>query len=626
VTSMIRRALALRMSAPDSTIRLLKEAIAFSAQGRYPEGVIKALIPLGNTYSRIGKHQEALAVFQDAALRAIRNNQLKYLTKIYSLETHVYRTLGDYEQAVRSCHRALLFSDQQDSTGRVKASIYNDLATVLIQLDRTDQALYYLEKAEALAREKKDSVLLISVLGHKGNFHGKLKEWDKSKQYLQTSVELARKGLKGVLPETTYELEGAALCNLGYAYLLQDQPTQALVYLKEAAALSDKVGVYLGNHLWLMLGLAYSGLDNYREAESYLLKANENATRLNLTNDRLQSYMMLGNLYAATHRHEKAFALQKRYIALKDSIENQEIIRNITAWETRYRTAEKDKELMRSQLRIAQQDKHLAIQRNWIISISAAAMICVILFIAIYRNNLHRQRLQAEKIINLQQQQEITELKATIQGAEQERKRIAVELHDGIGGLLAAAKMNFMAFRRQFREIAGSEDFRDGLNLLSEASGELRKTAHNLKPDGLLREGLVNAVRVFCSQLAKGYNLHIDVSTYGNVELGNADFELSIFRIIQELVHNIVKHADATQAQVRLSMHDHLLQIGVVDNGRGIAENVSCQGTGIGLSNIRARVRAAGGRMSLSSNAGAGTAVYLEFEIGTEAPVGNAEL
>jgi len=69
-----------------------------------------------------------------------------------------------------------------------------------------------------------------------------------------------------------------------------------------------------------------------------------------------------------------------------------------------------------------------------------------------------------------------------------------------------------------------------------------------------------------------------------------------------------------------------LLQIGVVDNGRGIAENVSCQGTGIGLSNIRARVRAAGGRMSLSSNAGAGTAVYLEFEIGTEAPVGNAEL
>src|SRR5690606_27349192 len=126
----------------------------------------------------------------------------------------------------------------------------------------------------------------------------------------------------------------------------------------------------------------------------------------------------------------------------------------------------------------------------------------------------HRQRLQQKKIHILEQQKEIRSLKAVMQGEEQERMRIARELHDGIGGMLAAIKMSFSTFQRR-QGISDDSDYNDLIQMLDETGRELHQTAHNLMPDMLIRHGLAETLRMYCETVNAGKRLHINLQISG---------------------------------------------------------------------------------------------------------------
>lgn len=235
----------------------------------------------------------------------------------------------------------------------------------------------------------------------------------------------------------------------------------------------------------------------------------------------------------------------------------------------------------------------------------------------LYSRNRNKQRLQKEQIRTLQQEQEISRLKALMEGEEKERVRIAQDLHDGIVVQFSAAKMSFGSLSHQFPDLEDSQDFRQAIQQLDTATRDLRQTAHNLLPDVLLEEGLAEAVYYFCKNLKQNAGLNIDFELCGVIPRLPPDFELSVYRIVQELVHNIIKHACATQALVQLNYQEHLHLLGITteDNGTGIPDLSPDNKKGVGLKNIRARIASLGGHIDIRSTPEHGTIVYIEFDM-----------
>jgi signal transduction histidine kinase len=227
---------------------------------------------------------------------------------------------------------------------------------------------------------------------------------------------------------------------------------------------------------------------------------------------------------------------------------------------------------------------------------------------------MQKQRLQAEKMDRLEREQEIGQLKAIVKGEEKERSRVARELHDGIVGLMAAIRMNFSTVQHR-HQLLEAEDFREALQQLTDASNEVRQTAYNLMPEALLQGGLIEAVAHHCRAMTENNPLDISFSSIGCLPPMDPDFELSAYRIIQELVQNIVRHSGATQAVVQLNYAENQLDISVEDNGKGIDQDILTSGKkGMGLLNL-SRVKAFNGHIQLNSQEGNGARIYIVFDL-----------
>jgi len=332
-------------------------------------------------------------------------------------------------------------------------------------------------------------------------------------------------------------------------------------------------------------------------------------------NEIVEAYKIYADSYEALGNYKKALQSKNMYIQLYDSLTKKDKIDMISRLEVRYGIAEKNKELALQKLRLSEVSISNQHKNILILGISLVAVLGSAIF-GLWRNkNLAKQKIQRQEINNLQQEMKIERLNASIAGEEKERVRIARELHDGIGGLLSAAKMNLELIKNV---ITGDNktDYYDGMKLLEEAGVELRQAAHNLMPEILLQEGLAAAVASFCERLSNKSKTQINFQSFGTQKHIGQQVDLTIYRIIQELVHNIVKHANATTAVVQLNFqNDASLGITVEDDGIGFEENPASNANGIGLKNIKERVKELRGKIDIQSTYGNGTGFYLEFQL-----------
>jgi len=321
-------------------------------------------------------------------------------------------------------------------------------------------------------------------------------------------------------------------------------------------------------------------------------------------------YDDLAALYLAMGDGDRAYEYQKAYSDLRDSMAGQEREKIVYQLETKYRLSEKEQEfervLSRKQGQIREKD-------TWIISVTTALLLLAALLIVIYRSNKQKQKLLQAKIANTEKAREIELLKAMIKGEEQERGRIARELHDGIGGMLAAIKMNFGSARKDYPELAAIEPLHNMSHMLDTASAEIRKTAHNLMPDILTRHNLQKALETFCENINTAGSFYVSLQFHKLSAPIDKAAELMLYRIIQELVQNIIKHACATQAEIQIMEYDGKLSITVEDNGVGF--DTEAQYGGFGLQNLKFRVQVLQGYLSITSVKEKNTTVHIEFNL-----------
>jgi len=613
-TAWIARQLRLSMryqdSHPDSALPYLKKALSKSVEIGYVDGIAAALMGFGVTQANGGKFEESKAYLEKAYPYCVHSyfNKDRHLARWNNAAALPYAMQGHYDTAINYYFEALKIIDNRDVIDtNLLISIYNNLGGIFLETKQYEQALFYLEKAQPIVEQKKYRRHLAMLLTNIAANYCGLGKRDTAEYIANQALKLSLQSGKKLTTQQIYYL-------IGKINVENSLPREALVYFKKAhdifphntAKLTD---IYQG------IATANMDLGHIDNAIFYYQKALKLTLEHGKVHDRLYAYHNLAEANRLKKHFEPAFLYERRYSALKDSLLNTESQASINKLEVMYRSSQKDKEIIAQKLNLSLKENQVQRQQLWIAGISIGVLIAIFVSVWLYRSNRQKQRHQLERMRVLQQEQEIGNLKSMIKGEENERSRLARDLHDGIMVMLSAIKMKLRALPARCESLPAIPDYHEIMQELDNTSRELRRTAHNLMPDMLLEGGLVEAVFYFCSNIQQNTGIKIDFQQYGTIPRLQTEFELSLYRIIQELLQNILKHAKAEKAIVQLSYRDDLLYITIEDNGVGFnTEDVSTS-KGMGLKSLRTRIRALNGLMDLQTTPKKGTTVYLEFDI-----------
>lgn len=601
----------LRFSSPDSFRHLSEFALYQSRKIRYQSGIYEALNKLGLYFRDRGMNDTAITLFKQAIPYAQVSDSENKAYILYNNIGNSYSDIGKYHWALENFYHALEAARKNKKANLEDlTAIYINIGIIWGSLREPEHALNSFLQAEQLAIKMQDTAKLIATRINLGMLYYTKGDLKKAEDLYKSSLRIAQE--RKIRSYQIYALK----C-LAQLYLKWDMPENAMTHIQAAYDLLQDYPATAD--IWLQvqntLGAVYLGKKDYEKARPILLAVLKRAEAGNLKNTIINVESHLAELYAAKGSYRDAYEHMRRYASYKDSLIEQEKGRTMEVW-MRSRINEKDEALMAQQLHITQQKSQLQAKNFLIGGTILISLLLLTVFISLARSYKHKQKLQQSTIFQLRQEQEINQLKAQVRGEEQERNRIAQELHDGIASQLWAIKLSVDSLQQQnhFNETQ-RQNLQAIYQQLDDTTMDVRKTAHNLMPSLLLEEGLATALASLCEQIAKNTGLEVDFMEYGTIPRMNADIELSLYRMVQELIQNVLKHApSASLLLIQLSCTDSLLNITVEDNGVGFAVEDTA-GSGAGLHHIRKRVQVLQGQMDLQSVPGKGTTIYLEFDI-----------
>ena len=588
----------------DSAAHYCLKAGELARKLNYKRGIAEFVSYYIPVLNRQGKYQEALGLALESleVCKSLGDNSM--LAMAYNNLGNQHQYLGDLKSSATNYLNALIFSESADTPQR-RQRYSNNLASVFLQLEEKDKSYYYASKSYKLALETQDSIGMASSLVNLALSEVLNEKFEDALAHLDKVFVLGK-----ALEDDSYVLD--ALINKADVYSkMKKYPAALQLYKRSFAVLKDyPVPDY---ELYVYWGLAqnYFHLGQYEAANDYLVKSINVANDLQALQELSKLYLLGSEINEKTNRHPAALEFRKQYEALNDSLVGVETRQNIHRLEIEYQTSQKEKAIADQQLVIAKNNLDIAKKDRFIFLWSAIAVFllsAILIFVIVYRN---KQRLNAEKIQLLSKQNELQVLNALIEGEEKERSRLARELHDGVGGILSASKMHLSIIQDE----AGAPRWSDHLSnisaMLDQASQEIRTIAHNLFPDILLMHDLNVALGNYCQRM-RSSGLNVEYYCLGSVPPLNNRFKLAVYRAVQELINNVIKHSQADHVLVQMSCHQDVLTVVVEDNGIGFDQQNT---TGIGLLSLRDKVRHLDGKLLIDSAPGKGTTVQMEFEL-----------
>ncbi len=256
---------------------------------------------------------------------------------------------------------------------------------------------------------------------------------------------------------------------------------------------------------------------------------------------------------------------------------------------------------------------------TWLLGVVSLFLFITALFASIlYRNS---KKLVLQKELNYQQQlketdqkQQLQLTKALMQGEEKERKRLAIDLHDGLGGMLAGIKINLSRLATNPLQQTPNADLTKIIEQLDLSANELRRIARNLMPESLLRLGLESALEDMCEAMSTP-RTQVSFQSFGLDGSIPKETQINIYRIVQELLTNAIRHAQASEIVVQCSQNETMFFITLEDNGKGFDAVAKKKPNGIGLTNVQSRVEYLKGKLDISSAVAEGTTITIEFDV-----------
>jgi signal transduction histidine kinase len=356
-----------------------------------------------------------------------------------------------------------------------------------------------------------------------------------------------------------------------------------------------------------IIGIIYWDMRENGKAKDILRRQAAAAQKLNANYLLQRIYDTLGTIAMSEHRYSEALACKKAAQQYRVLLDKEADGKLALEMEVKYKTAEKEKALSLQRLSLLQKDLQVQKSRHSLYYTLAASLVVLLLAFLLYLRTRHKKTAHQKELRSLQQEKEIQLLQALMQGEERERSRIAKDLHDGVAGLLAAVKMHFSSSVTQ-------EDaaYRKAVCLLDNVTADVRKTSHNLMPDVLLQHGLNIALYRYCNNSSTA-SLPVQYEFTGTEQRFPEGFELSVYRLVQELLNTRFRHSDATEATVQMHMQADRLSITMEDNRTGFAKRPGHSGD-TGWASLKGRIRALNGSLTFSET-GSGVKAQLAFNV-----------
>jgi signal transduction histidine kinase len=227
--------------------------------------------------------------------------------------------------------------------------------------------------------------------------------------------------------------------------------------------------------------------------------------------------------------------------------------------------------------------------------------------------NAQKEEINQQKIRELEDNIRISSMRSVIEGQEIERERIAKDLHDSLGGLISTIKLQFDQVINKNENISHQKEYKKAYQLLDDAVNEVRTISRNLQPSALNELGLVRAIKDLINRFEGDNVPEIDFQNYNIPEKMDKIVALSVYRIIQELLINSIKHAHASEILIQINSEDDELVIQYEDDGIGFDKN-AIKSEGMGLGNIQSRVKYMGGQIHMDSSPGRGLSVFISVK------------
>jgi len=592
----------------DSARAFAVEGIKLSEELNFPKGKWINLNALANYHERKTQYDEAMASYKEALEIVESINSTKGYAVVLNNIATVHIRLGNYDEALEFLFDALKAEEELGNRNGV-AQAYNNIGVVYYYLQDFDKTTKYLTDALVIQEELGNYNGLQNGYNNVGAIYDYQKKYDEAITSYQKAYEISLKiGDK--------KEQASNLSNIGLAYSKKKDYVNSDAYFNRSIKLREEIKDYNGMAItYSNYGEALRTQRQFRIAEEFLQKALQISVDHDLKLTVKETFSSLSQLAADQNNHRLANDYLYKYIAVKDSILNEDNARSIAETETKYETEKKEKEILKQRAELAEKELEGKRKNMMIYGGFSLALILGLLGYQLYNQ---------QKLKNRQLKKE-NELKTALARIEtqnrlqEQRLRISRDLHDNIGAQLTFIISSIDNLKFGFKDM--NEKLGDRLTGISAFTGqtifELRDTIWAMNKNNISIEDLQARITNFIEKaklFTEKTNFTFIVSPEINPEHTFSSVKgMNIYRIIQEAVNNSLKYSDANDIKVTIEKDISGYEIKVSDNGNGFnTENVS---DGNGLNNMKKRAKDIDGELDISSSDSEGTLITLQVPI-----------
>lgn len=512
----------------------------------------------------------------------------------------ILQNKGDYDASLDYQLEALRIVNKLEDQG-LKGSVLTNIGNVHFLNEKFDKAKDYYFDALRLKKSLPDDDFRQNIqktLLNIGNVYGRLEAQDSAIYYYQEALPFAIKANDSKSQALIYT-------DLGHAFSKKEQYSLASDYFKKALAVYTE-GTYENDYDQSILLWSSAQNELRRNNISVAVKLAEQSLKLSKKLENLNrlkdSYGLLAEVYEADNQFGPALQAHKFHKIYQDSLLNIETNKEIAELETKYETENKDQQIL-----LLDQENSLqkaTNERNNIL-IFGLFLVVVLLILVFYlwrrQARISQQKVLSEQKTRLREAQ----IQAVISSEEKERKRFASDLHDSMGQLVSALTMNIQGLKNSSNDpLVRNEIVDNSTALLNDIQHEIRNIAFNLMPQVLTKEGLIPALQELIVGINKSNQVNAEVQVFGIDARLNEVFEISLYRILQEWISNVLKYSGATGLLIQFTAHEKEVIITVEDNGNGFDLNTFENSKGNGWRNINTRLNLIKGAMDIDTKKG----------------------
>jgi two-component system, NarL family, sensor kinase len=549
---------------------------------------VDALHNLGVAHEAQGNYAEALKLEMKALdIRKKIGNELKMANTLNNIGI-IYDEQGEYKLALEYYYNARRIYEKLKDKGKI-AMVLTNIGIVLKAQGDYRKVVGYYQQAMTIYQELGKKFGEAACHANLGAVYSNLAIYDSALYYsLIAEKEFTEQNIQQFLPTT--------LVNAGIAYDKLGQKGKAKAYLLRAKKM-DEIFDNKKDLAIVLIHLAkiYQDEGDFVKASLTVSSGLQMAKKINAQQEVMDAKLALSNINVSKKDFASAYKEYKEYVAVKDSLFRQEKSKQIAEIQTRFETEKKEGEI--KFLKQENELKDARLDQNKLLIVSLAG----VLLGGIALGFMYRTRIQLKQQAELEATRATlreSQLQAVIGSQEEERKRFAADLHDGLGQMISAVRLGLS------KENVEKTSVSHALSLLNDMNGEIRDIAFNLMPQVLVKGGLEEALKEFATRINRSGGVHINVQTYDLNNNLSSEHRIALYRISQEWVNNVIKYSGATSISIQVVQHPQELVLTIEDNGKGFNAERLTQSQGNGWKNINSRLHLIKGTIEIDSQEG----------------------